>query len=206
MLESPIAALSVTDAAQTRRSIRQFLPVAVPREDLDAILTTVSLAPSAFNAQPWRFIVVENADLKAELAAAAYHQRQITSAPAIIVVYSDADELLQSVPDLVHPGLPDDQRARTVQSVTAMLSGMSEPDRASWAAQQANIALGFLLLAAEGAGYQTSAMGGFDAAAVRTVLGLPPRVRINALVAIGKGAEEGFPHHRLSLSRLVSYR
>jgi nitroreductase len=59
-------------------------------------------------------------------------------------------------------------------------------------AAQGNIALGFLLLAAEGLGYQTSAMAGFDPEAIKQLLGLPANVRVNALVAVGKGAEEGF--------------
>jgi hypothetical protein len=34
------------------------------------------------------------------------------------------------------------------------------------------------------------------------VLGLPAHVRIPAIVAIGRGAEEGFPHHHHSLERI----
>lgn len=46
-------------------------------------------------------------------------------------------------------------------------------------------------------------MAGFDVDTVKRVLGLPGHVRIPALVAIGRGAEEGFPHHRHALERIV---
>jgi nitroreductase len=48
-------------------------------------------------------------------------------------------------------------------------------------------------------------MAGFDPEAVKQLLGLPANVRVNALVAVGKGAEEGFPHHRHPVSRLAKF-
>ena len=71
---------------------------------------------------------------------------------------------------------------------------MPENEREAWGNAQANIFLGFLLLAAKSLGYDTSPMLGFDPEAVKALLGLPPHVRVPALVAIGKGAESGFPH------------
>jgi nitroreductase len=178
----------------------------VPREDLLEILDVVSLAPSAFNVQPWRFIVVEDPALKTRLAAAANNQRQVLSAPAVIVLYSDAEEVLRSAADVVHPGLAPEQRAKTELAIRAFLNGKSKTEREEWVAAQANIALGYLLLAASALDYQTSAMSGFDPEAVKGLLGMPAGARINALVAIGKGDEEGFPHHRLPLERLAKFR
>jgi nitroreductase len=206
MRESPTISLSVFDAAAKRRSIRTYSPEPIPRADLEQILNVVSLAPSAFNAQPWRFVVVEDAELKAKLAAVAFNQRQVTSAPAVIVLYTDVEDLMKTVADVVHPGLPIEQREKTARTISGFLSGKSETEREDWGAVQGNIALGYLMLAAAGLNYQTSAMGGFDPAGVKQLLGLPSNVRVNALVAIGKGVEEGFPHHRHSVERLTTFR
>ena len=46
-------------------------------------------------------------------------------------------------------------------------------------------------------------MLGFDARQVREALQLPPHVRIPALIAIGRGAEEGFAQHRHELGRIA---
>ena len=54
----------------TRRSIRRYRPDAVPRELLETILTAAIWAPSAHNRQPWRFCIVENAEIKERLAGA----------------------------------------------------------------------------------------------------------------------------------------
>ncbi|MHB0962732.1 MAG: nitroreductase family protein [Gemmatimonadaceae bacterium] len=206
MLQAPSAPLSVVDAAQARRSIRRYTSDPIPREDLLELLEAVSLAPSAFNVQPWRFVVVEDAALKAKLAEAAFNQPQVTAAPAVIALYADVDDMLRAVPDTVHPGLDVDRRLQAEQQVLGILQGFSEAERGNWAATQTNIALGFLLLTASSLGYATSTMGGFNADAVKSVLGLPASARVNALVAIGRGAEDGYPHHRLPMDRLVSFR
>jgi nitroreductase len=54
-------------------------------------------------------------------------------------------------------------------------------------------------------GYRTSPMLGFKPEEMKELLGLPERVTIPALVAIGKGDEPGFPHHRHSVDRVTRF-
>lgn len=197
--------LSVRDAAERRRSIRAFDPAPVPHADLDAIFESVLRAPSAFNVQPWRFVVVESPAIKQDLASAANGQRQVLSAPATIVLYTDMADTLATIEETAHPGMDADKRAAAAATVRKIYGAMPEADREAWAYAQGHIALGYLLLAAESHGYQTSPMAGFDAEAVKRLLGLPAHVRVPALVAIGRGAEEGFPHHRHAPGRVVRY-
>ena len=197
--------LSVTDAARARRSVRQYAPEPIPREDLETILDVVRLAPSAFNVQPWRFVVVETPEVKQQLAAAAYNQRQVTSAPAVIVLYTDMADTLATLDQTVHPGMGPEQREGAMATVRNSFASQSDADREAWAAGQGNIALGYLLLTAEAHGYQTSPMAGFDPEAVKRLLDLPAHVKIPAIVAIGRGAEAGFPHHRHPVERIVRY-
>jgi nitroreductase len=195
--------LDVREAAERRRSIRAFEQQPIPADDLDAILDTVRLAPSAFNVQPWRFVVVQTPELKARLAEAAYDQRQVHSAPAVVVLYTNMQDALATLEETVHPGIADAKRAGTIAHVRGIFAKQTAEEQETWAAGQGFIALGYLLLAAESHGYQTSPMAGFDADRVRTLLGLPAHARVPALVAIGRGAEEGFAHHRHPLSRIV---
>ncbi len=57
-----------TRLVSTRQSDRGYLSTPIGREKLDRILEAARLAPSACNAQPWHFIVVDDADLKSKLA------------------------------------------------------------------------------------------------------------------------------------------
>ena len=194
------------DAAERRRSIRQYEPVAIPQAELRELLRLAGRAPSAYNVQPWRFVVVQDADLKNKLAAAAYGQQQVVRAPATIVMYSDMESALDRLPESMHPDMPQDKRDAGVQSFRATFTNQTVEERENWGNAQSNIALGYLLLLAEAKGFATSPMLGFEPDKVKALLGLPAHVRITALISIGYPAEEGFRPHRLSGETLVDFR
>lgn len=198
--------LDVASAAAARRSVRVYKQEPIPREDLDRIFETVRLAPSAFNVQPWRFVVVTDPDLKAALGVAANGQKQVAGAPAVIVLYTDMKNVIDNVDDIMHPGIPGDKRAAGAAGFRASWASKTDAEREQWGAGQGYIALGYLLLAAASMGYATSAMLGFDPAKVKEALGLPQHVAIPAMIALGRGDEEGFAHHRHPVERLVTYR
>ena len=193
-------------AADSRRSIRAYGPDAIPEADLRELLRLAARAPSAFNAQPWRFVVVQAPELRKRLAAAAYNQQQIVRAPATIVMYSDMLDALERMPESMHPDLPPEQRDAGVASFRATFAGQSAEQRESWGTAQSGIALGYLLLLAESMGFGTSPMLGFEPEKVKALLALPAHVRIPALVAIGYPGEEGFRPHRLPADSLVQFR
>ena len=205
--ESGIATIpTAAQAADSRRSIRQYEPTPIPEADLRELLRLAGRAPSAYNVQPWRFVVVQDPELKAKLSEAAYGQQQILRAPATIVMYSDMLSALERMPDSIHPDLPQDKRDAGVASFRATFDNQSAAEREAWGNAQANIALGYLLLLAETLGYATSPMLGFVPEKVQALLGLPDHVRIPALVTIGFAAEEGFRPHRLPAESRVEFR
>ncbi|MBX2839014.1 MAG: nitroreductase [Gammaproteobacteria bacterium] len=71
--------LSVTDAINTRRSLRAFLPEDVPNDVVRSILTTAARAPSGTNMQPWEVYVLKGDTLKAvsESVCAAFDNPDI---------------------------------------------------------------------------------------------------------------------------------
>lgn len=199
-------ALSVLEAAEQRHSIRKYQPVPVPQEHLREMVRLAGLAPSAFNAQPWRFVAVQDSALKAQLHEAAFKQAQVLSAPAVMVLYTDMEDTLATLDEVLHPGLPEERRAATKAGITSSFAAKSEGEREAWAAAQGHIALGYLVLAAQSLGYATSVMGGFEPEKVKQLLGLPAHVSIPALVAVGVADEAGFPTHRHGLDRILSIR
>lgn len=62
--------MSIKEAIKQRRSIRKYQAHKVPEEIVWEVLEAAGWAPSAHNAQPWRFIVLSEAHLKLELAEA----------------------------------------------------------------------------------------------------------------------------------------
>ncbi len=199
MTQSSVDVLNVVDAINTRRSVRSYTDQPVPQADLEQILELTGRAPSAWNLQPWRFVVVRNPDVKEQLKEAAYGQGQVGSAPVVIVLYSDMAHTLEHVEDTLHPGIPAAERPERAEGVRKAFAARSAAERETWGAGQSYIALGYLSLAARSLGYDTSLMLGFDPAKVKAILNLPEHVAIPALIALGVAAEPGFPSHRHDL-------
>jgi coenzyme F420-0:L-glutamate ligase/coenzyme F420-1:gamma-L-glutamate ligase len=60
--------MTLAELIRTRRSIRRYLDQPVPPALIDQLLEAATWAPSAHNRQPWRFVVVETAAAKTQLA------------------------------------------------------------------------------------------------------------------------------------------
>ena len=86
MTQSSLVAPSPAEAADSRRSVRKFTDEPISERVLRELVRLAGRAPSAFNVQPWRFVVVTDPALKAQLREAAYGQEQVSSAPAVIVL------------------------------------------------------------------------------------------------------------------------
>jgi len=75
------------DVVSKRRSIRKYKSDPVPKEDIEYILEAARLAPSWANSQCWKFVVVTDPEVKAELAEAG--NGWIAKAPVVITACAD---------------------------------------------------------------------------------------------------------------------
>jgi len=79
----------VLTAIRERRSVRAFRSEAIERAKLDAILDAARWAPSGKNTQPWRFVVVESAAKRAELAKLVTQRDMVRTAPVTVAILLD---------------------------------------------------------------------------------------------------------------------
>jgi nitroreductase len=84
--------MSFLDLVRRRQSVRHFLPHPVERDKIERCLEAARLAPSASNAQPWRFVVADDPVLVGELGKAGYN-RFTRSVPAFVAVVCAVDRL-----------------------------------------------------------------------------------------------------------------
>lgn len=59
-----------------RHTVRDFAPTPVPRAIIEECVRTAGLAPSGANHQPWRFVAIGDADMKAQVRAAAEEEER----------------------------------------------------------------------------------------------------------------------------------
>lgn len=76
----------ITDLLKVRASVRTFQNCPIPQDVVDDILIAGRLSPSGGNEQPWRFGVITDPVLIAQIVQNAYHQTWITQAPLLIVL------------------------------------------------------------------------------------------------------------------------
>ena len=178
----------VTDAIKQRRSIRKYSSRPISPEILREIQEAAGWAPSAHNAQPWRFIVLAEESAKQALAesmsdawtadmakdgvAVEAQKREasierFTHAPVLVIVCLTMEDMKV---------YPDEKRQRSERDL---------------AIQSLGAAIQNMLLAthAEGLGACWFSAPSFCKETVRKVLKIPEMVEPQALIALGYAAE-----------------
>lgn len=197
----------LSDLVRERRATPSFSPSPVHEEDLKKILRAGLEAPSGYNMQPWRFIVVRDPEQRKRLREAAMNQAKVEQAPVMIVACGDTmgwrDDLEEVIRIGREHGFTDENRIqRTRKNVTNLLG--AHPEISMWVARQTMIAATTMMWMAEALGYDTAPMEGFYEDRVREVLGIPPHVRVIFFLGIGRLAGEGKKYAgRLPWSRTI---
>jgi nitroreductase len=188
---------SISEALTWRYATKQFdITKKVTEEAMTALLNAARLSPSWYGVQPWKFVVVENPELRTQLRAASYDQPQVTDASHFVVfTYKthydehDVQEYIESTARI--QSVPVEQLTKLKEGVMGSIVNRLEGDaRANFAINQTHIALGFFLEAAALMGIDTCPMGGFDPNAYDDILGLKEHgLRAAIVVAVGYRSE-----------------
>jgi nitroreductase len=85
--------MDLFEAIRSYRPCRQFASKPIPQEKLKAILGAARLSPSQSNMQPWRFVVVQDDEVKRMLAQGCIRGRLVGEAPIVIVAFSVEEDI-----------------------------------------------------------------------------------------------------------------
>ncbi len=202
-----VSSLDVTQLVKSRRSIRKFKLTKVPLDVIRAVLDLARWAPSAHNAQPWRFVVITDDEVKKRLATEMSEAwlsdmrrdevprdkaerivkleswDRITQSPIVIIACLTMEEMHK---------YPDSRRREAeyvmaVQSVAAYIQN--------------------LLLVAPYYGLGACWIGAplFCQKAVRKVLGLSRKLEPQAIIIMGYADEKPQPPPRKSLNEICAF-
>jgi nitroreductase len=92
-------AMDLLEGIYTRRSVREFHEKPVARELVLEIIKAGTWAPSGRNNQPWRFVIIQKADVKKELGKQTKYGFTIDRAPVCIAVFVDRTVMYNDVKD-----------------------------------------------------------------------------------------------------------
>jgi nitroreductase len=151
------------DLLKSRRSIRKFLGRDVEKEKLDLILKSALLAPSSRARRPWEFIAVSDRELLKRLSGCREHGSDfLGGAPLGIVVAAD--------PDMCDVWVED----ASIAAIIIQLSAQSLALSSCWIQVRER--------------FHSSGIPAEEY--IREVLEIPPRYRVECMIAIGYSAEE----------------
>lgn len=167
--------MDLSDVLKGRRSVRKYKAEPVPNDIVLKLIDAAENAPSAGNLRARKYIAVTGSETRKALAVASYGQRQIDSAPLIIVVCADVDRSKQRYGDRGN----------------------------LFAIQDATAAVMCLLLAAYDLGLGACWNGAFDDDLARDILGLEEHMLPIALISVGWPAEEPTASPKRSMEEVL---
>ena len=169
--------MDLFEAIKTRRSCRKFLPDPISEDLIVSILDLAGWAPSPMNAQPWEFVVITNADIKAK-------------------VYDEADRCRKWAIEKSGWKWLDNYQAAFLKEAPVLVGVIGDPKKTGLDVFQAEGGVGYqhacaaaiqnMQLAAHALGLGTLWFTLFDKQPMREILGVDAKKTPLALVCIGK--------------------
>jgi nitroreductase len=196
VVPTDLAGPAFEQLVRRRRATPHFTDEPVPPEAIAAALQRAAEAPSGFNLQPWRFVIVRDPDIRSQLRAAAFDQEKITEAPVVVVACAEREAWQEHMDAIfqaraLRTGRAGDDLAGPKRKALNFINTLP---RDLWLNRHVMIGFTYLMLAFESLGWDTAPMEGFKAADVRQAVGLPEDAVVVALLAVGRAAGAEPPH------------
>lgn len=189
--------MSLIEALNWRYATKKMNGEPVAQEKVDQILAAARLAPTSSGLQPFKIIVVSNADLKEKIKAVAYGQQQITDGSHVLIFAAwdnYTEERIRAVFARTNAerGVPDSATADYVNTLLGMYTNKTPEENFNHAAKQAYIAFGVALAEAALLKVDATPMEGFEAAKLDELLGLNELgLRSTTIMPLGYRDEAG---------------
>ncbi|MDR1347010.1 MAG: nitroreductase family protein [Prevotellaceae bacterium] len=170
------------DLVKKRQSVRKYSAREIEEEKINRCIEAARLAPSACNSQPWKFVVVDEPELKLKIADASESKilgfnKFTKNCPVIIAVVREAP------------------------NITSRL-GMMLKDK-PYPIMDIGIAVSHFCLQAADENLGTCIIGWFNEKKVKKLLGIPKRKRLDLLISAGYAEDETvLPKQRKSAAQM----
>ena len=199
---------SLEESLQFRHACKRFDPTRkIPEEELIFILEAGRMAPSSFGMEPWRFLVVRNEAVKAELRPHCWNQPQITECSDLIVILGRIADPLN--PDyyskmFMRRGLDEAKTVAYIERYEQYVQNLHSVR--GWVAKQCYIAADHMMIYAAMRRIDSCPIEGFEPRKVEEVLNVDRgKERAVLLLPLGYRVQEPGPRLRRPLSEVAEF-
>ena len=191
--------LTVADSIRARRSMKSFKSDPIPEATLQELLSLMQDAPSSWNFQPTRVVMIRSMAQKEALAAAAWGQKQILEAPVTFVFAVSIRGWEKNMSEILKSGVssgawPQKFADWIGENAPGFQKGLGDKER-EYAIKDAIIMATTLALAAQSKGYSNCYINGWDEAKVKEIIGVEGDKDIAIALLLPVGLPNSQPKH-----------
>ncbi len=191
--------LTVADSIRARRSMKSFKSDPIPEATLQELLSLMQDAPSSWNFQPTRVVMIRSMAQKEALAAAAWGQKQILEAPVTFVFAVSIRGWEKNMSEILKSGVssgawPQKFADWIGENAPGFQKGLGDKER-EYAIKDAIIMATTLALAAQSKGYSNCYINGWDEAKVKEIIGVDGDKDIAIALLLPIGLPNSQPKH-----------
>lgn len=191
-----------------RHAIKTFNDKSVDIKDIRTAIEIATLASSAHNMQPWKFVIVkEKKEVLAEMMFGG-NRDQAHAAQYLVALFSDTD-LSKRARKIARVGirdLPDEALAKFAQTYPKQFEQMADEVKGEYLALNAGIVAMNLALALTDQGLASNMILGFDKTKVNAILEVEDRFRPELLFTVGYSDDKVEPSYRLPVDEIIEVK
>ena len=202
-----------SDILKGRRSIRQYDPnVKIDRDIMKQILEDTTTAPSSINMQPWRFVVVESDEAKAKLLPLVrFNGSQNNTSSAMVLIFGDMNchEYGEEIyGQAVEEGkMPSEVRDQQLAAILPYYQSFTKQEMNDVVKIDSSLAAMQFMLVARAHGYDTNAIGGFEADQLAEAFGMDKERYVPVMIlSVGKAVDQGYESVRLAADKVTTFK
>lgn len=191
-----------------RHAVKTFNNDPVDIKDLRTAIEIATLAPSAHNIQPWKFVVVkENKEQLAELMY-SHNGDQGRSAQYVVALFTDTD-LEQRSRDIARIGvqsLSEEDLEYYIKKMPARFADFTEDVLSDYLALNAGLVTMNFVMALTDQKIASNMILGFDKSKINAVLDIDKRFRPELLITVGYTDNQPEATYRLPVDEVIELR
>ncbi len=153
--------MEVSNAIESRRAIKEYdAEHRMTEAEIEKLMSQAMRAPTAWNIQNWRFVLVRDPEQRKKIRAAAWDQAQLTDASLLVVLTADL-KAWEKDPVRYWRNTPQSVQDCILPAMAQFYRGNEQMQRDE-GMRSCGMAAMTLMLAAQDMGYQSCPMDGFD--------------------------------------------